>query len=809
MVVNSIGLYGYLYIAKDLFHKDKTIYTMNALEINTSNIGNIIDSQIMRATTFLSVIQNLRDNNVRQILESEMPFLVAILSNSHEQPLWVKKGAFQKNKVLTKFLEYRKEYGKLAKNTFIPFSNGYGLFLLENEVGYLTLLINFNQTLETVVKNNTFDISFFSTSVASWLENSRNVSEELLNKIQTNQSNSTKTIVTETKEKIESAYRSQYGVYVIASVLKKDALDVLDQLNSRSFYYFLIFLSTTGLVSVLVTNRLTKGLRQLYDATKDISKGNYDITLEITSKDEVEDLATSFVDMSSKIQQLLNELRKYNEMLEQMVMERTLHLNEALNLQKAMVDSLDEGFFILDENGNVGELRSKATKDIFGRDINGLNLAEIFELEEGKTKLSEFLGVVFAGALHPDVAFELLPNSVFIQGQKLLNVRYSTISQISKNSDLIQNVVAGSDEIANIVCVVSDKTEEYQMEQKLKVEKDFARVVMNVVNDSQKFKNFVCDFLDLLENLDRVVSKRDVSMELYRLVHTYKAHANYLGLETLAEAIHELEDKISRLLKSEDEIFEDWKKFTDNVDKNFRNWLERLELLSGVDKNGRVIVSDFKVPEKSFKNAIESIDRLNLSSDDKFNIYGQLLFVSVKEIIEKYKFDVKKFTEEINDKIELNVVGQDVNIYQPLYKSFFEQLMHVFRNSVDHGYDGKEMVLTADIKVSDKLRIHYYDNGKGLNLAQLKQKLEELNQQIGTDEEVAQAIFLDQLSTAEKVTITSGRGVGMSALKNAVVDMGGSIWVDPAYKGGFSCLIELPLFTQDRILASILTWAKQ
>ena len=125
--------------------------------------------------------------------------------------------------------------------------------------------------------------------------------------------------------------------------------------------------------------------------------------------------------------------------------------------------------------------------------------------------------------------------------------------------------------------------------------------------------------------------------------------------------------------------------------------------------------------------------------------------------------------------------------------------MHLIRNSMDHGLESKDARLAkgkpteGTIWVKTELQgnqvvFHIWDDGAGLALGKLRQKAVEANLSIATAEEIANLIFYSGISTAEKVTDISGRGVGMDAVKRFLQEKGGDVVIvlkeggDQAYR---------------------------
>ena len=139
-----------------------------------------------------------------------------------------------------------------------------------------------------------------------------------------------------------------------------------------------------------------------------------------------------------------------------------------------------------------------------------------------------------------------------------------------------------------------------------------------------------------------------------------------------------------------------------------------------------------------------------------------------------------------------------------------EPLIHILRNSIDHGIElpderekkGKERIGTIRINSyheGNQIIIEIEDDGKGINIEKLRKKgveagiIKEEEAANMPEEEAIDLIFHSGLSTADEVTDTSGRGIGMDAVKRAVGDLKGLIQVRTIPDMGTKFIIRLPL----------------
>ncbi|MHB8125577.1 MAG: chemotaxis protein CheA [Desulfitobacteriaceae bacterium] len=158
--------------------------------------------------------------------------------------------------------------------------------------------------------------------------------------------------------------------------------------------------------------------------------------------------------------------------------------------------------------------------------------------------------------------------------------------------------------------------------------------------------------------------------------------------------------------------------------------------------------------------------------------------------------------------MELVLRGEDTELDKTVVEVIGDPLMHLIRNSVDHGIEVPQKRREAGKPEMGKITLDAYhegnhiailvsDDGAGLPLAKIRQKAIEKGL-IGEREELserdtANLIFLPGFSTAEKVTDISGRGVGMDVVKKALNNLGGMVDIDTHTGQGTTFTIRLPL----------------
>ncbi|MBU5612961.1 chemotaxis protein CheA [Geomonas azotofigens] len=174
----------------------------------------------------------------------------------------------------------------------------------------------------------------------------------------------------------------------------------------------------------------------------------------------------------------------------------------------------------------------------------------------------------------------------------------------------------------------------------------------------------------------------------------------------------------------------------------------------------------------------------------------------------KFKRLVRDLSAELGKEIELTTEGADTELDKTVIEKLNDPLVHIIRNSIDHGVETPEQRLAkgkprsgtihlAAVHSGDSVLITIRDDGAGLNVDAIRAKaVERKIISAGAelaDREIWQLIFAPGFSTAAKVTSVSGRGVGMDVVKQAIEGLRGSIDVKSEPGRGTCITLKIPL----------------
>lgn len=207
---------------------------------------------------------------------------------------------------------------------------------------------------------------------------------------------------------------------------------------------------------------------------------------------------------------------------------------------------------------------------------------------------------------------------------------------------------------------------------------------------------------------------------------------------------------------------------------------------------------------------IETVEHMSRISGDLQNIILNMRMVPVEQVFNRFPRMVRDLARDLNKKVNLIIEGAETELDRTVIDEIGDPLVHLLRNSIDHGLEstderiqkGKEETGTVVLKAyhsGNHVFIEVRDDGNGINRNKILNKaIEKGIVQTGqaaslSDKQVFDLLFASGLSTAEKITDISGRGVGLDVVKTKIESLGGAVSVDSVLGKGTTFLIQLPL----------------
>lgn len=481
----------------------------------------------------------------------------------------------------------------------------------------------------------------------------------------------------------------------------------------------------------------------------------------------------------TELQTARNQLEIYSKDLESIVQKRTSEIQDLNVLMKALLDSLNQAFFVFDQDGLCAPFYSKACLDILNTAPSGKYIWEILKISDNKVEgFKNWLFTVYSEMLPFDDLKPLGPNQIPHE-TKSISLEYFPI----RNAE---------DKIEKIVCVGSDVTDLVQAQ--LQAEKDREKVqsILKMIQNKKELRMFLLETKNQIVALDKEFNSIKLNSShnrdaILRILHTIKGGAATFSYNSLKETAHTFEE---HLLPENHPTVE--------MNKG-------LELKTKIESEAKTIMAFYKdvfgeLNPQDEENIIfnpaeiQKLMKMQRTEDVRNFLEEKIFFQPVKNLVSQFPIVIDKTAQLLEKKVHPLLVKND-SVLVPIksFDSFFNSFIHVLRNSIDHGVEkpslrvenGKPengaLILEFSLVEKEKkyLQVRYFDDGQGINPTKIREKLDQkgIKHSHLPDRDVIYFIFNPSFSTRDEVTETSGRGVGLDAVKYEVDQLGGSFTI--------------------------------
>ena len=524
-----------------------------------------------------------------------------------------------------------------------------------------------------------------------------------------------------------------------------------------------------GLARLMVVGPLSKLAR----AAKRVEDGK-DIAadLDIRSRDEVGQLASAFRSMAAAIQ-----VRE----------ERINQRNEDMRL---VLDNVGQGFVNVDRAGAIASERSRIVEDWFGP-IEGTPLFWDY-LRRFDPALGDYFEVAWMAVMEqilpPDLCLDQLPRLVNKDG-RTYELAYRPIY-----SDV--NIDGSPGTLDKAIVIITDVTVRLERERSEMRQREMMSMYRRLIADRPAFDEFFDEATALVRE---ITTAADIDLAiLKRQVHTLKGNCALFGIDSVAALCHAIEDRIddSASLLDADRVrlSQAWTLVTKT----------RAELVEAGDKHAIAVARE---------------DYQRLCDDLRRYADHETMLAAVEawelEPASKRLALIREQIERLAARLgraPVDVICHPTTVRLPprRWATFWSAFAHVVRNTVDHGVetsekriaDGKPERATIRVAIGrdrDRVLISIQDDGPGVDWQVIARRARERGLPAETHAELVAALFIDGISSRAKTTSTSGRGVGLGALRAAVDSLGGELELSSAAEAGtlFRCWLPLGLGDTD------------
>ncbi|MCD2345276.1 chemotaxis protein CheA [Clostridium guangxiense] len=206
----------------------------------------------------------------------------------------------------------------------------------------------------------------------------------------------------------------------------------------------------------------------------------------------------------------------------------------------------------------------------------------------------------------------------------------------------------------------------------------------------------------------------------------------------------------------------------------------------------------------------ETLEQVARTTNDLQDLVMKIRMLPLDTVFNRFPRLVRDLSVELNKEMELIIEGQDTELDRTVIDEIGEPLIHLIRNSADHGIeDSKEERIARGKDPVGKIKLVAYqegtkavikvqDDGNGIDAEKVREKAEErgINTENMSENEIVNLIFDQGFSTNDVVTDISGRGVGMDVVKTKISALGGTVDMSTQQGKGTTFTIKLPLTLQ-------------
>jgi two-component system chemotaxis sensor kinase CheA len=501
---------------------------------------------------------------------------------------------------------------------------------------------------------------------------------------------------------------------------------------------------------------------------------DFSLRAEKTSDDELGALTDAFNEMLSGLKERDEELSRHRDHLEHLVDERTRALKQRNAAMRLVLDNVDQGLVTIERDGTLAMERSRAFHAWFGASIAN----EPFEqrIAGGDRDLQERMRVAWDqlldGFMPLEVCIDQLPKRLEIRGR-----HYALDFKAIQDSGRDSNPQAGEPSFVGALLVVSDITAEIARMARDAEQREIIAMFERLTEDRNAFFQFIRECGGLVRS---VLDHRGPDLTaLMRAAHTLKGSAGSFGLNSLADAAHRLESAIAEsggLPPDPSQLAE--------LEQAWHTFMGRAHKLAGSAET-----SVFEIAGEELDQLLEATARAVPHAEIRIRLEqlrNERVIVRLQRAADQARALARKLGKgEVE--VEVRSPG-DLRLPAETWAPFWGAFVHVLRNAVDHGLEtpderartGKQgdgrMALTA-AQDGRELVIELADDGRGIDWQRVRERAAARGLPHETEADLIEALFADGLTTRDAVTGTSGRGVGLGAVRQAARTLGGNVAV--------------------------------
>lgn len=554
-----------------------------------------------------------------------------------------------------------------------------------------------------------------------------------------------------------------------------EAAAVADSITQMLILYLVMTVGAVGLLASYLLHRLilvpltqtTASIQATGESIQNNDTARISRTLSGTlPRNEIGLLKAVFHQLTVKVLDARLSLEEYSRQLEKMNASLEDRVKERSRALQTILNNVQSGFLLVDREGVVQDGFTKSCQNFFDNQVKvGLRLSQLLGMKTTDASYFELaISEIFEDLMPEEVTTQQLPQRFHV-GKRALRLAANAVRNEAGQVELV-------------LFTISDVTALEEAEQ----ENLNINAVLGILRQREAFGLFLEDARRSLTEL----KAKDAMLDQNRvraILHTLKGNCGSFGLALVAQTIHQVEDE--NRIHSQHVL---------QVEQKLKEFLlANFQLLSISYDEG--VGSWVQLDQSAIKALEQRVGRVGTLDEAKRELTLWIQNISLKtakELVGPLPEFVSHLANRLDKKAELEIIGGDVRLDTAVFGPVLQNLTHLIRNAVDHGLEAPDE--RGNKPAMGHLRLTFTetdnawilklaDDGKGIDTAALVRKglnagLIEADEAAKLNEQQKlELIFRNGLSTAEKISDISGRGVGMSAVAQSMQAVGGKIQV--------------------------------
>ncbi len=399
---------------------------------------------------------------------------------------------------------------------------------------------------------------------------------------------------------------------------------------------------------------------------------------------------------------------------------------------------------------------------------------------DSKTKIYHILfkpmSDIFNNGSNPiytvDEIFSLGETIIFTNIEKIPTITQYNVDTCYIHWDIFLSTKFTLEEINDIFIFIEDNckiTVSKITDKNIIKNKKFVEHINSKYKTDKKFD--INEIILFSENLQEVYPKKN--NKLLEKIHTISKESIISSIRVSAEKVDQLMNLVSELVITQASL----SLFVENKNSEQQQLTQITENIENITRQLR---------------------------DTAFSIS----LVPIDAMLTRFHRLVRDLSNVFNKKIDFVTKGAETELDKTLIQGLSEPLLHIIRNSIDHGIESTEERLKMGKPKKGKITLKAFysgpnvcieikDDGKGISIKKIKEKAIKggfiTNETELSDKDILDLVYEPGFSTAKNVTDISGRGVGMDIVRKRISEIRGEIEIETYENIGTTILIKLPL----------------